>query len=80
MFVSKPKNQAANPGKQGPKDYPHYMLKGDREDVADLIVFIDSLYKNDDYHIIQFPIARELLPGIVKELQNELGTKYNVNI
>ena len=56
------------------------MLKGDREDVADLIVFIDSLYKNDDYHIIQFPIAKELLPGIVKELQNELGTKYNVNI
>jgi len=56
------------------------MLKGDREDVADLIVFIDSLYNNDDYHIVRYPIARELLPGMVKELQNKLGTKYNVNI
>ena len=44
FFVSKPKNPAANQGKQGPKNYPHIILKGDREDIADLLVFIDSLY------------------------------------
>lgn len=56
------------------------MLKGYPDDVADLIVFIDSLYKDDDYHTVQCPIAKELPAGIVKELQNEIGTKYNVNI
>jgi len=37
------------------------MLRGEREDVTDLISFVDSLYQNDDYHISRHPLAKELL-------------------
>ena len=44
------------------------MLRGDREDVADLICFIDSIYMNDDYHLLQYPIANEMHAEMLREL------------
>jgi len=45
-----------------------------------LIDYIEKLYNNNDSHTLLIPIAKELLSGMVIELQEEIGKKHNVKI
>ena len=56
------------------------MLKGDCDDVAYVIDLIEKHYKNPALHTLNLPIARQLLFGMVIELQKKIGTKYGVSI
>ena len=72
--------KSLNPVQKAPKNYPHIMLKGDCDDVAYVIDLIEKHYKNPALHTLNLPIARQLLFGMVIELQKKIGSKYGVSI
>lgn len=65
---------------QATKDYDCFVFTGANQDVEKVIQYIESLYNDEKNHVIPVPLAKPLHPDVLRELQNEIGVRYNVDI
>ena len=56
------------------------MLSGESQQVEKALKFVQDMFTNVDMHVVQLMLSKPLPDSMIKELQNGIGTKHNVDI
>jgi hypothetical protein len=66
--------------RQEARNYPHYLLQGDKEAVMNVEAMIEKMYAEKSSHVTNHYLSRALPAAMVNELQIEYGDPNDVRI